>query len=105
MRRARSPCERPAKTISRFCGVSGKACPTVISGLEGGASSSPGRACSTVPLSTPSFLDRLAGGEADERVVRNVVGDDGPRSRPNVVAKSDRSNEHSVDGHPDVAAD
>src|SRR5215204_920060 len=104
MRPASSGCERPEKTISRFCGVSAMAWPTFKS-ARGGASSRPGSACSIVPLSTASFLDRLAERETDERVLGDVVRDDRPGSSPRIVADSDRSNEHSVHSYADVTPD
>ena len=68
------------------------------------ASPSPGSA-SIVRFPPRPSLTVCRGAKPDERVVGDVVGDDGSRRRPNVVANSDRSNEHSVDGDPDVAPD
>src|SRR6187551_828849 len=103
MRSARSGCERPEKTISRFCGVSGIAWPGFNVGSAG--ASRPGRVCSTVPASTTPLLDGLSGREAHERVLGDVVGYDRARSRPCVVSESDRCNEDSVHTDPDVTAD
>src|SRR5918994_2256631 len=104
---ASSGCELPATTASRFCGVSETARPTASSGDVGVVSlpSRPGSACSIVTLSTTTLLVDLLRRKACERVVRDVVGDDGSRRRPRIVANSDRSNEHSVYCHADVAPD
>ena len=104
MRSASTGCERPEKTISRFCGVSGIACPGFNAGSTV-ACSSPGSVCSIVPASTASFLDDLTGREPDERVVRDVVGYDRAGGCPRIVSHCDRSNEHSVHGDPDVTPD
>src|SRR5512145_972978 len=104
IREASSGCERPANTISRFCGVRGMAWPVVTS-TPGTAVSSPGSDCSIVPLSTTSFLVHLLGPGDRERARRDIVGDDGACCNPCVVADGHGGDERIVHARPDVATD
>src|SRR6188472_557848 len=105
---ARSGCERPAKTISRFSGPRSMKCsgdgPVTV------RASSPGRASSVaVGLSMlfvdPPFLRCLPRGKPGQRTGRDIIRDDGVRCNPSVVADLDRGIEDSVHAGPDVAAD
>src|SRR5207302_2261915 len=106
---ARSGCERPAKTIRRFCGPRSIQCPGDDSVMD--AFSSPGRASSAVSvrltmlLVDPAFLGLLARREPGERSGGDIICDDRTRRNPSVVANVDRSIERIVDTGPDVAAD
>src|SRR5215475_412910 len=105
---ARSGCERPAKTISRFSGPRSMKCSG--DGSVTTRASRPGRGSSVaVGLSMlvvdPSFLCRLSRGKTGQRTGRDIIRDDGSRCNPNVVANLDRSIEDSVHAGPDVAAD
>src|SRR5262245_42563408 len=104
MRNASSPCDRPAKTIKRFCGVSGMAWP-VLTSLRTESASRPGSVCSIVLLSTASFLVLLTGTGDGERARRYILGDDRAGCNPCVVADRHRGDERIVDPGPDVAAD
>src|SRR5918992_2666992 len=90
--------------ISRFCGVSGSARPTLTS-VRGTAISRPGRACSIVPLSTAPLLHDLPRREAGERAGWHVVGDHRACGDPYVVSELHWCNEDIVDAGPDVTAD
>src|SRR5256714_5995537 len=106
---ARSGCERPANTISRFSGPRSIQCPE--DGFVIDACSSPGRASSAVPvklsmlLVDPTFLGFLAWREPGEGSGGDIICDDRPRCNPSVVANVDRSIERIVDAGPDVATD
>src|SRR5579864_7634315 len=104
---ARSGCERPEKTMSRFCGPRSSQCP--CAGCVIVAFSSPGRASSAVRLSMlvvdPPFLGFLAGCEPCERSGGNIIGDDRTRRNPSIVANVHRCIERIVDAGPDVAPD
>ena len=77
---ASSGCERPEKTISRFCGVSGERTAHAHLDRAGSRSRARASACSIVPVSTAAFLVDLAGARERERAGRHVFGDH--RSRP-----------------------
>src|SRR2546427_1665729 len=106
---ARSGWERPAKTMSRFCGPRSIQCPGDGSVMD--AFSSPGRASSAVPvrlsmlLVDPPFLGFLWRRESGERARGDIISDDRTRRNPSVVANVDRSTERIVDAGPDVATD
>src|SRR5579864_2640299 len=104
---ARSGCERPEKTMSRFCGPRSSQCP--CAGCVTIAFSSPGRASSAVRLSMlvvdPPFLGFLARCEPGERSGRDIIGDDRTRRNPSIVANVHRCIERIVDTGPDVASD
>src|SRR5947208_748530 len=105
---ARSGCERPAKTISRFSGPRSMKCSG--DGSLTTRASSPGRAISvavglSMLLVDPTFLRRLPRGKPGQRTGRDIIRDDGAGCNPNVVANLDRSIEDSVHAGPDVAAD
>src|SRR5690348_1928829 len=105
---ARSGCERPAKTISRFSGPRSMKC--CGDGSVTTRASSPGRASSvavglSMVLVDPPFFRRLPRGKPGQRTGRDIIRDDGARCNPNVVANLDRGIEDSVHGGPDVAAD
>src|SRR5204863_9691758 len=75
---ARSGCERPAKTIRRFCGPRSIQCPGDDSVMD--AFSSPGRASSAVSVTLsmllvdPAFLGLLARPEPAARGEADVMG-------------------------------
>src|SRR5689334_12729982 len=108
-----SGCERPEKTINRFCGPRSSQCPG--SGLTWSVTaSSPGSRVSSLvvamfswlsTLVNPPFLGDLPRREAGERSRRDVVRDDRSRPKPSIVANRDRSNKRIVDTGPDVPAD
>src|SRR5881275_1892998 len=105
---ARSGCERPAKTISRFSGPRSMKCSG--DGSLTTRASSPGRAISvavglSMLLVDPTFLRRLPRRKPGQRTGRDIIRDDGTGCNPNVVANLDRSIEDSVHAGPDVAAD
>src|SRR5205085_2583039 len=106
---ARSGCERPANTISRFSGPRSIQCPEDGSVID--AFSSPGRASSAVSVRLsmlvvdPAFLGFLTWRESGERSGGDIICDDRTRCNPSIVANVDRSIEHIVDTGPDVAAD
>src|SRR5215467_9216601 len=105
---ARSGCERPAKTMSRFSGPRSMKCSG--DGSLTTRASSPGRASSVaVGLSMlvvdPPFLCRLPRGKPGQRTGRDIIRDDGAACNPNVVANLDRGIEDSVHAGPDVATD
>src|SRR4029077_6364716 len=102
---ASSGFDRPATSISLLFGVRPIVRPTTGPAAGRSGAPSPGNVCSTVPLSTPPLLDRLPRRESDERIVRNVLGDDGARRRPDVIAERHGCDEHRVDGDPPVATD
>src|SRR5581483_10578150 len=104
IRAASSGCERPEKTISRFCGVSGIAWPVVI-WVWGVPGSRPGSVCSIVALSTTAFLVHLTGTCDRERIGGHILRDHRAGCNPCVVADADRGDERIVDAGPDVAAD
>src|SRR5665647_498483 len=107
---ASSGCERPEKTISRFCGPRSIQC-SGFGALTSDPSSRPGRAISagvvrlSMVLVDPAFLGFLAWRESGERPRGDIIGDDRSRRNPSVVANADRSIERIVDAGPDVAAD
>src|SRR5271169_5642191 len=105
---ARPGCDRPEKTMSRFCGPRSIQCPGT--GALMIAFSRPGRAISvavtlSMLLVDPPFLRLLSRGEACQRSRRDIIRDDRARRNPSVVANVDRSIEHIVDTGPDVVAD
>src|SRR5438093_9273867 len=103
---ARSGWERPAKTISRFCGPRSIQCPGFTSGRSAAGSKPGSRASSAVALPIDITLLRLlARREAGERARRNILGDDSARIDPCVVAYVDGSDERIVDTGSDVAPD
>src|SRR5262249_39121109 len=98
-------CERPEKTISRFCGPRSSQCPGVGCVTVSGASS-PGRTSSVVALSgCIALLVLLAHASDPESIGRNVLGYHRPCPDPCPVADSHRRDEAIVDRGPDVAAD
>src|SRR5215470_15903230 len=109
MRCARSGCERPEKTMSRFHGPRsiqwpGRGCAAVA------CASRPGSASSVVVsvamlLVDPAFLRLLPWCEPRERARRNIVRDHRSGCNPDVVADLDRCIERIVDTGPDVPAD
>src|SRR5207245_2855349 len=104
---ARSGCERPEKTMSRFCGPRSIQCPCFGSVIV--APSSPGSVSSAVRLSMlvvdPPFLGFLARGEPGERSRRDIICDDRTRRNPSIVANVHGCIERIVDTGPDVAPD
>src|SRR5215467_15535603 len=105
---ARSGCERPAKTISRFSGPRSMKCSG--DGSLTTRASSPGNASSvavglSMLLVDPAFLCRLPRRKPGQRSGRDIIRDDGSRCNPTVVADLDRGIEDSVHAGPDVAAD
>src|SRR3954451_19482183 len=107
---ARSGCERPAKTISRFCGPRSIQWPGLMT-AAGSAGSRPGSrsVSSVVALSMPvvdvaPFRD-LPGRESCQRARRDIFCDHRTCCNPSVVPDLDRCNERIVDSGPDVAAD
>src|SRR3954467_11092654 len=105
---ARSGCERPAKTISRFSGPRSMKC--CGDGSVTTRASSPGRARSlagglSMLLVDPPFPRRLSRGKTRQRDRRDIFRADGPGCNPNVVANLDRGIDDSVHTGPDVAAD
>src|SRR5436309_5186855 len=103
---ASSGCERPAKTISRFCGPRSIQCPGFTSGRSAAGSKPGSRASSAVALPIDIALLRLlTRRKAGERARRNVVGDHGSWIDPCVVADLDGSDERIVDTGSDVAPD
>src|SRR5690242_20147912 len=105
---ARSGCERPAKTISRFSGPRSMKCSG--EGSLTTRASSPGKASSvavglSMLLVDPAFLCRLPRGKPGQRTGRDIIRDDRAGCNPNVVANLDRCIEDSVHAGPDVAAD
>src|SRR5581483_8344762 len=71
----------------------------------GAPGSRPGRVCSTVALSTATFLVHLAGTGDRERIRGHILRDHRAGCNPCVVADADRGDERIVDAGPDVAAD
>src|SRR3954454_2646313 len=104
---ARSGCERPANTISRFPPGFSIQWPGEFSDTAG--FSRPGSGISAVRLSMllvdPAFLGLLARGEPGERTGSDIIRDDRTRRNPSVVANADRSIERIVDCGPDVVPD
>src|SRR3954464_11480175 len=105
---ARSGCERPAKTISRFSGPRSMKC--CGDGSVTTRASSPGRATSvavglSMLLVDPPFLRCLPRGKPGQRTGRDIIRDDGTCCNPNVVANLDRGIGGGVPTGPDVAAD
>src|SRR4249919_832701 len=98
-------CDRPANTMSRFCGVRGIAWPVAIATSGTLAVSSPGSVCSIVPLSTSPFLVDLFRPGDRQGAGRNIVGYHGAGRNPCVVADRDGGDERIVDTRPDVAPD
>src|SRR5581483_4651593 len=106
--RARSGCERPEKTISRFCGPRSIQCPrtgslTIAFSRPGSASSVAVRL--SMLLVDPPFLRDLSGREPGQRAGGDIIRDDRARRNPHVVAHLHRGIEDSVDAGPDIAAD
>src|SRR5215203_4287020 len=105
MRFASPGCDRPANTISRFCGPRSMKWPGRGSATAG-VTSRPGSGARSVSITTgESFLVDLAGAGDGECLRRDVFRDDGARRNPSIVANRDRSNEPIVDPGPDVAPD
>src|SRR5436305_6980400 len=105
---ARSGCERPANTISRFSGPRSMKC--CGAGSVTTRASSPGSASSvavglSMLLVDPPFLRRLSLRRPGQRTGRDILRDDGPCCNPSVVPYLDRRVEDSVHTGPDVAAD
>src|SRR5271169_6127539 len=104
---ARSGCERPEKTMSRFDGPRSSQCPWT--GCVTAAPSRPGSASSAVRLSMllvdPPFLRDLPWREPGERPRGHIMRDDRTGCNPGVVADLHRSIERIVDTGPDVAPD
>src|SRR5712671_4342480 len=104
---ARSGCERPAKTISRFCGPRSIQCPWP--GCVMVVFSSPGSVSSAVRLSMlvvdPPFLGFLARREPCKRSRGDIICDDRTRRNPSIVANVHRCTKRIVDTGPDVAPD
>src|SRR5579884_2163638 len=103
---ARSGCERPAKTISRFSDPRSIAWRATW-GTTVSCGSRPGmRVSSVVAVSVDiAFLRDLPRREACQGSGRDVVGYDGAGRDPCVVADLHRGHERIVDGGPDVAPD
>src|SRR5689334_15401736 len=105
MRWARSACDRPAKTISRFCGPRSIQWPAWGCVTESGPSS-PGRTSSVVAVpSCIPLLVLLARPRDPERIRRDVLGYHRSGSDPCSVPDLERRDERIVDAGPDVAAD
>src|SRR5437763_11670655 len=107
IRCASSGCERPANTISRFCGVRSSQWSGRASGAVSGAAS-PGRVSSAVvvTLSTEIALFRyLLLRETSERFGRDIFCYVRPARNPCIVPDLDRGLEAIVNAGPDVAAD
>src|SRR4051794_1950335 len=105
IRCARAGWERPANTISRFCGPRSSQCPGegCVTGSE---DSSPGRTSSVVALPGCISLLVLLTGAGDPECIRgDVLGYDRSCGDPSPVSDLHRRNEAIVDGGPDVAAD
>src|SRR5215210_1271349 len=106
IRCARPGCDRPANTISRFCGPRSMKWPGCGAGAVGVTSRPGSGASSVVSIATgESFLVDLAGASDGEGLRRDVLRDDRARRNPSIVANRDRSNEPIVDPGPDVAPD
>src|SRR6478752_6287550 len=103
MRRARSVCDRPAKTISRFCGPRsiqwlGDDCVTT-------AGSRPGRTSSGLaPTGRISLLVLLPRPREGKRIGGDILRYDRTGRDPSSVPDLDGSDEAIVDPGPDVAA-
>src|SRR6266516_7729926 len=106
IRAASSGCERPAKTISRFCGPRSIQWPAAGCGT-GSLTSRPGRRVSSVVALSicVAFLVDLTGTCDGEGARRDILGDDRARRNPSIVANLDRSNERILNPGPDVPAD
>src|SRR5580765_3336839 len=105
MRCARSWCERPEKTMRRFCGPRSIQWPTTGCVTEFGPSR-PGRTSSVVavPGCIP-LLVLLRRARYSERVGRDVLGNHRSGSDPCSVSDLERRDERIVDAGPDVTAD
>src|SRR5215208_4862547 len=105
---ARSGCERPENSISRFEGPRSIQCSGLTSGLDS-ATSSPGRRVSSlvvVMLSTEIALFRdLPRRESGQRFGRDIFCYVRASCNPCVVPDLDRRLEAILDSGPDVAAD
>src|SRR5215211_3523792 len=111
---ASSRCDRPEKSISRFCGPRSIQCSrwSSTSGSVPGTVSRPGRLASSVVIvgSTVStggvaLLVFLSCPGDGERARRDVFRDDRSRRNPSALANLDRSNERILDAGPDVVSD
>src|SRR3954469_20300162 len=104
---ARSGCDRPEKTMSRFDGP--RSIQFDWAGSVSVAFSRPGKASSAVRLSMlvvdPAFLRLLARCESCKGSGRDIIGDDRTGCNPSIVAHVDRCAEYIVDPGPDVAPD
>src|SRR5256886_3797981 len=108
IRCARSGFERPAKSISRFCG------PRSIHGLRsstgrtGSTVSRPGSVASAILPPLPpdvAFFVLLPRPRDCEGFRRDILRDDRSGPNPSIVANLDGRNKRIVDAGPDVAAD
>src|SRR5581483_11535386 len=105
IRAARTGCERPANTISRFCGPRSIQWPGFGSSC-GSFTSSPGSASSVVPVAgCIAFLVLLARASNRERVRWDVLGDHRSGRCPCTVSDLHRGDETILDPGPDVLAD
>src|SRR5439155_22988316 len=102
---ARTGCDRPANTISRFHGPRSIQWPGSGS-VTGPVVSNPGSESSVVPvlIGVSLFVDLLCASDR-QGAGRDVLGDDRPRRDPSIVANLDRSNECILDAGPDVVSD
>ena len=109
IRSASSGLERPAKSISRFCGPRSIHGVRSVSGSAGASTvSSPGSVASAISLSLLSdvaFLRDLALTRDREGLRRDIVRDDRSGPDPRIVADLDGRNKRIVDAGSDVAAD
>src|SRR3954447_1147823 len=105
MRSARSGCERPEKTISRFCGPRSIQWPGFGS-VTVSTDSKPGRTSSVVPVTgcIPLLVLLPRAGDG-ERVRRDVLRDHGSSGSPCTVSDLDRGDEAILDPGPDVPPD
>src|SRR5579862_2510578 len=105
IRAARSGCERPAKTMSRFCGPRSIQWPGLGSSC-GSFTSSPGRASSVVPVAgCIAFLVLLSRAGNRECVCRDVLCDHRSGGCPCTVSHLHGGDETILDPGPDVVAD
>src|SRR5438094_889571 len=108
----RATFDRPAKSISRLCGVRSihvecslelMVCAAMPAETKSGVGDS---RLSAASLSCSISLDVLLAGAGDaKRVGGDVVGDHGACSSPRAVSDRHGRDEHSVAGGADVAAD
>ena len=105
IRSAKLGCERPEKTISRFCGVSGGHDPGFNAGSTGSLLEAGERLLNRPGVHPAPPSRPAAWREPHQGVVEPVIRHDRAGGCPRVVSQVDWCNEHSVHTDPDVTAD